>query len=89
MFQFSIDQGNNEGKGREVKMRQCIFYTDAPLCTSAGLHLSLPWGYTHRWTGTMGLAEGKKKLNMRIIQQLWLYHLASNMLYLLCQAKRK
>lgn len=41
-------------------MRQCIFYTDAPLCTSAGLHLSLPWGYTHRWTGTMGLAEAKK-----------------------------
>lgn len=61
-------------------MRQCIFYTNAPLCTSAGLHLSLPWGYTHRWTGTIGLAEAKK-LNMRITQQLRLYHLASNPLY--------
>lgn len=34
----------------------------------------------HSWAGTMGRA-GAKKLNMRILQQLWLYHLASNPLY--------
>lgn len=81
MFQFSIDRGNNKGKGREEKMRQCIFYTK---CTT--VHKCRPASdsalglYTHSWAGTMGRA-GAKKLNMRILQQLWLYHLASNPLY--------
>lgn len=73
MFQFSIDQGNKEVKGGQEKPS---LYTKR-IAVHKCLCLSALRLHTRSCSRTRGLSE-VKKANMRIIQQPWLYQLASN-----------
>lgn len=73
MFQFSIDQGNKEVKGRQEEMSLYAKH----IAVNKYLCLTALWLHTRSCSSTRGLSE-VKKVNMRIIQQPWLYWLASN-----------
>jgi len=73
MFQFSIDQGNKEVKGRRERMS--LYAKHIAVCKC--LRLTALWLHTRSCSRTEGLSE-VKKVSIRIPQQPWTCWLASN-----------